>query len=88
MKKGQFTEEQIIKILQEGESGKKVVDVCRAHGISDATYYTWRKKYAGMSVSELRHLKELEAENSRLKRIIAQQALDIDCLKEIVSKKW
>lgn len=88
MKMGQFTEEQIIKILQEGESDKKVVDVYRAHGIFDATYYTWRKKYAGMSVSELRHLKELEAENSRLKRIIAQQALDIDCLKEIVSKKW
>lgn len=88
MKSSRFKEAQIIKILRDAESGKKVVDVCRQYGISDATFYTWRKKYAGMTVADLTRLRELQAENSRLKRIVAQQALDIDCLKEINSKKW
>ena len=88
MKRSRFKEEQIIKILREVESGKKVVDMCRQYGISDATYYNGRKKYSGMTVLDLTRLRELESENSRLKRIIAQQALDIDCLKEINSKKW
>jgi len=88
MKRNRFREEQIIRILKEAESGKKIVDVCREYSISDVTFYSWRKKYSGMTVSELARLKELESENSRLKRIIAQQVLDIDCLKDLVSKKW
>ena len=88
MKRSRFKEEQIIRILREAESGKKIVDVCRHYGISDATFYVWRKKYSGMTVTDLARLRELESENSRLKRIIAQQALDIDCLKEINLKKW
>jgi putative transposase len=86
--KKRFGEEQIIGILKEADAGKKVLDICREHGISDATYYTWRKKYAGMTVAELRRLKELERENARLKKIVAQQAMDNDSLKELLSKKW
>ncbi len=88
MKQSRFKEEQIIKILREVESGKKVIDVSREYGVSDATIYTWRKKYAGMTIADLARLREIELENGRLKRIIAHQALDIDCLKKINSKKW
>jgi len=83
-----YSEEQIIRILKEVETGARVADVCRQHGVSEQTVYRWRNKYGGLSTSELHRLRELEAENSRLKRIIAQQALDIDVLKEVVSKKW
>jgi putative transposase len=81
-------EEQIIRILKEVESGISIAEVCRKYGVSEQTVYRWRNKYGGLDTSELQRLRELEAENSRLKRIVAQQALDIDVLKEVVSKKW
>jgi putative transposase len=81
--------EQIIRILAEMEkSGLKVSDACRPHWITEQTYYRWRKKYGGMEVSETKRLKELEEENARLKRLVADQALDIQILKEGNSKKW
>lgn len=75
--KSRFTEEQIINILGEAQAGAKVAETCRRHGISDATYYLWRSKYSNMTVSEAKKLRALEAENSRLKRIVADQQLDI-----------
>jgi len=83
-----YKEEQIIRILKEVENGISVADVCRKYGVAEQTVYRWRSKYGGIETSELQRLRELEAENSRLKRIVAQQALDIDVLKEVVSKKW
>jgi len=83
-----YKEEQIIRILKEVESGISVTEVCRKYGVAEQTVYRWRNKYGGLETSELQRLRELEAENSRLKRIVAQQALDIDVLKEVVSKKW
>lgn len=88
MKKTKFTEEQILAILKEQENGLKVAEICRKHGIVDQTFYNWKKKYDGLSADELRRLKELEQENSRLKRIVADQALDIQILKDVNSKKW
>lgn len=88
MKKSKFTESQIIGILKEQEQGVKVSDLCRQHGISDATFYNWKSKYGGMNVDELRRLRELEQENARLKKIIANQSLDIDIMKDVISKKW
>ena len=87
--KKKHSAEQIIRILAEKEkSGLKVSDACRPHQITEQTYYRWRKKYGGMEVSEARRLKELEEENARLKRLVADQALDIQILKEVNSKKW
>jgi putative transposase len=86
--KKRFTEEQIIRILQEAETGIKVIDLCRKHGISDATYYNWKAKYGGMTVSDAKKLKVLDDENHRLKRIVADQALDIQALKAVVEKKF
>lgn len=83
-----YKEEQIIRILKEVESGISVPEVCRKYGVAEQTVYRWRSRYGGLETSELQRLRELEAENSRLKRIVAQQALDIDVLKEVVSKKW
>jgi putative transposase len=83
-----YKEAQIIRILKEVESGISVTEVCRKYGVAEQTVYRWRNKYGGLDTSELQRLRELEAENSRLKRIVAQQALDIDVLKEVVSKKW
>lgn len=83
-----YKEEEIIRILREVENGISVADVCRKYGVAEQTVYRWRSKYGGIETSELQRLRELEAENSRLKRIVAQQALDIDVLKEVVSKKW
>ena len=87
MKARQYTEEQIIAVLREGEAGAKVADLCRKYGMSDATYYNWKAKYAGLTVSELKRLKSLEDENRRLKQIVADQALDIRVLKEETLKK-
>lgn len=86
--KKRFTEEQIIGILQEAEAGMKVMDVCRKHAISDATYYNWKAKYGGMTVSDAKKLKAYEDENRRLKRLVADQALDIQALKAVVEKKF
>ena len=88
MKKTRFTEAEIIGILNEQEQGIKVSDLCRKHGISDATFYNWKSKYGGMKVDELKRLRELEQENARLKKIIANQSLDIDIMKDVISKKW
>ena len=88
MKKSRFTEEQIIAILKEGETGIKVTEICRKHGISDQTFHNWKKKYGGLTVDELRRMKELEQENSRLKRAVADLTLDVQILKDVNSKKW
>jgi putative transposase len=86
VKKKRFSEEQIIAVLKEAEAGAKVLDLCRTHGISDATFYNWKAKYAGMTVAELRRLKELEAQNAKLKCIVADQALDISALKDLLGR--
>ena len=88
MKAKKYTEEQIIAVLKEGAAGAKVADLCRKYGMSDASYYNWKAKYAGMTVSDLRRLKTLEAENRRLKQIVAEQALDNLTLKELLSKNF
>ncbi len=88
MKKTRFTEAQIIGILNEQEQGIKVSDLCRKHGISDATFYNWKSKYGSMKVDELKRLRELEQENARLKKIVANQSLEIDIFKDVISKKW
>lgn len=87
MKQGRFSEEQIVGILKEAAaSGTKIAELCRRHGISDATFYNWRSKYGGLEVSELRRLRQLEDENRRLKSIVADQALDIRALKDVLAK--
>lgn len=88
MKKQRFTEEQIIAVLKEQEAGAKVSDLCRKHGISEATFYNWKAKYGGMEVSEAKRLKALEAENARLKKLLAEQLLDAAALRELLAKKW
>jgi len=88
MKKKRFTEEQIIQILQEAESGLSVTDVCRKHNCSEQSFYRWKAKYGGMEVSEAKRLKELERENAELKRMVADQALDIRMLRDVNAKKW
>ena len=89
MKAGEMTDQQIVEILQEAQSGKiSIVDLCQAKGISEATFYTWRKKFGAMPASEARRVKELEKENARLKRLLAERDLDIDILKEITQKNF
>lgn len=88
MRKSRFSEEQIIRVLQEVETGSRVKDVCREHGISEGTYYRWKAKFGGMDVSEARRLRELEEENRRLKAAVADLTLDKQVLKEALSKKW
>ena len=83
-----FTEEQILGVLREAEAGAKVADLLRKHGISEATFYNWRAKYGGMTVSEAKRLKELELENARLKRLLAEAELDKAALKDLLSRKW
>ena len=88
MKRKRFTEEQIIAVLKENEAGAKVDELCRRHGISSATFYTWRKKYGGMDASEAKRLRALEVENAKLKRIVAAQMLDMTAMKELLAKNW
>jgi putative transposase len=88
MKKSRFTEEQIIGLLKQAESGISVQELCRKHGVSPWTFYRWRSKFGGMAVPEARRLRELDEENRRLKRLVADQALDVQLLKEALSKKW
>jgi putative transposase len=87
MKKTRYTESQIIKVLNEVEGGRKVKDVCREYGISEATYYNWKSKYGGMTASDVKKLKELEDENRRLKRMYADLSLQNEALKDVVEKK-
>ena len=82
-----YSEQQIVRILQEIDGGRTVAEMCRQYGVSEATVYRWKRQYRGIDESELRRLKELEAENSRLKKIVAQQALDIDALKDLLGKE-
>jgi putative transposase len=86
MRKGRFSEEQIIKVLKEHQAGIAVVELCRKHGISDATFYTWRSKYGGMEVSDARKLKALEEENRKLKKLLAESMLDVAMLREALGK--
>jgi putative transposase len=88
VKAKRYTEEQIIAVLKEREAGAEVADLCRKYGMSEASYYNWKAKYAGLTVSDLRRLKALEAENRRLKQIVAEQALDNLTLKELLSKNF
>ena len=88
MKRSRFTEEQIIAILKEHELGAKTADLCRKHGMSEATLYNWKAKYGGMDVSEAKRLRALEEENRKLKKLLAESMLDQAALKELLSKKW
>jgi putative transposase len=88
MKRARFTEEQIIGILREQEAGAKVADLTRKHGVSDATFYNWKAKYGGIDVSEAKRLRQLEDENAKLKKLLAEQMLDAAALRELLSKKW
>ena len=88
MKRARFSEEQIIGILKEAETAGNIRAVCREHNLTEQTFYRWRNKYGGMDVSEARKLREFERENSELKRMVAEQALDIRMLKDLNAKKW
>jgi putative transposase len=88
MKQSRFTEEQVIGILREQEAGMATAEVCRKHGISPPTFYAWKAKYGGLNVSDARRLKQLESENARLKKLLAEATLDNAVLKDIVAKKW
>ena len=86
--KKRFTEEQIIGVLKEADAGAKVAELCRKYGISDATYYNWKAKFGGMTVSDAQRLKALEAENAKLKRLLAESTPDNAALKDLVGRKW
>jgi len=88
MRKSRFTEEQIIGILKEHQAGLSAAELCRKHGVSDATFYKWRAKYGGMEVSESKRLKALEDENAKLKRLLADAMLDVSTLKEMLGKNF
>jgi putative transposase len=88
MRKSRFSEEKIIAFLKEVENGAKIADVCRRHGVSEQTYFRWKRKYGGLDVNEARRLKSLEDENRRLKQIVADLTLDNQALRAVTSKKW
>ena len=88
MKRSRFSEEQIIGILKEHQAGMSAGDLCRKHGISDATFYTWRKKYGGMEVSDAKRLKTLEEENAKLKKLLAESMMDVSTLREMLGKNF
>jgi putative transposase len=88
MKAKRFTDEQIIAVLREAEDGAKAKDLCRKHGISEPTFYNWKAKYGGMTASDARRLKDLEAENGKLKRLLAEAELDKAALKDLLGRKW
>ena len=86
--KKRYTEEQIVLVLKEVENGGKVSDVCRRIGVSEQTFFRWRSKYSGVGVSEIKRMRELEVENGRLKRIVAERDLEIDAMREVLKKNW
>lgn len=88
MKRKRYTEEQIIKALKEQEAGRKVEDICREYGIAMSTFYKWKSRFGGMEVNEAKRLRELEAENNRLKKLLAESMLDQAALKDVLSRKW
>ncbi len=89
MKQGQFTDEQIVTVLQEAEKGQKTIAaLCKDKGITENTFYRWRNKFGGMQVKEAQRLRELEKENARLKRLLAEQVMETDLLKDVLSKNW
>lgn len=88
MKRKRFTEEQIISVLKEYEAGAKMADLARRHGVTENTLYRWKAKYGGMEVSEAKRLKELEAENAKLKKLLAESLIEREALKDVLSKKW
>ena len=88
MKRARFTEEQIIGVLKEHEAGAKIADLARKHGVSEATLYNWKAKFGGLDVSEAKRLKQLEDENAKLKKLLAEQMLDVAAMRELLSKKW
>jgi putative transposase len=88
MKGKKFSDEQIVKVLRESEAGAKTAELCRRHGISTATFYNWKAKFGGMTVSDVRRLKDLEAENAKLKKLLAEAELDKAALKDLLGQKW